>query len=65
VVPNSFAANPAMSVLALLAHEFGHVYWFDSFVPNAGGPFVNNFCWGGNFYPSGELGREPDILTIP
>jgi hypothetical protein len=63
VVPNSFAANPAMSVLALLAHEFGHVYWFDSFIvdPNTGAPnpggksFVNKFfCWGGNFYPSGN-----------
>lgn len=63
VVPNSFAANPAMSVLALLAHEFGHVYWFDSFVPNAGGPFVNNFCWGGNFYPSGSWAGSP--ISLP
>jgi hypothetical protein len=57
VTPNSFAVNPAMSVLAVLAHEFGHVYWFDSFVPNAGGSFANNFC-GGIFYPSANWQRN-------
>jgi hypothetical protein len=62
VTPNSLAANPAMSVLAVLAHEFGHVYWFDSFVPNAGGSFANNFC-GGIFYPSGNW--ESSGVTVP
>jgi hypothetical protein len=28
---------PGMSVLALLAHESGHVYWYDVFVPSPGG----------------------------
>ena len=50
VTPSTVAANHAMSVLAALAHEFGHVYWFDSFVTTAGGDFANNFC-GGIFYP--------------
>jgi hypothetical protein len=60
--PDTFAANPAMTVLAVLAHEFGHVYWFDSFVPTPGGPFANNFC-GGIFYPSGKW--EGDAVTLP
>jgi hypothetical protein len=55
VKPDPFGPNPAMSVLAVLAHEFGHVYWFDSFVPNPGGSFSNNFC-GGIFYPRGNWG---------
>jgi hypothetical protein len=32
-----------MSVLAALAHEFGHVYWWDVFVPNAGGNITLTF----------------------
>lgn len=62
VTPNSFAANPTMSVLAVLAHEFGHVYWFDSFVSNAGGSFANTFC-GGIFYPGGNWGTSP--VNVP
>jgi hypothetical protein len=57
VTPPSFAVNPAMSVLAVLAHEFGHVYWFDTFVPTPGGSFANNFC-GGIFYPSANWQRS-------
>jgi len=57
VTPRSFASNPAMSVLAVLAHEFGHVHWFDSFVPTPGGSFANNFC-GGIFYPSANWQRS-------
>jgi hypothetical protein len=70
VVPNSFAENPAMSVLALLAHEFGHVYWFDSFIvdpntgaPNPGGSFVNKYFCYGNFYPSGNW--EGSLTLLP
>ncbi|MGC2523001.1 MAG: hypothetical protein WA417_10255 [Stellaceae bacterium] len=62
VTPKSFAASPAMSVLAVLAHEFGHVYWFDSFVPNAGGSFANTFC-GGIFYPGANWGTSP--VNVP
>jgi hypothetical protein len=58
VTPPTIAANPAMSVLAVLAHEFGHVYWFDSFVPSPGGSFANSFC-GGIFYPSANWERSP------
>lgn len=56
VTPSPLAASSAMSVLAVLAHEFGHVYWFDSFVPNPGGSFANNNFCGGVFYPSGLWG---------
>jgi len=39
----------AMTVLAALAHEMGHVLWYDSFVPVRGqGISLNNFC--GGFY---------------
>ena len=43
------------SVLAALAHETGHIYWWDTFVPHAGDPHATNtatFC-NGNFYPGG------------
>ena len=62
VTPSTVASNPAMSVLAVLAHEFGHVYWFDNFVPSPGGSFANNFC-GGTFYPSGYWGGS--LITFP
>ena len=43
-----------MTLLAVLAHETGHVLWYDAFVPTPGGTFnAANFC-NGNFYPSGE-----------
>ncbi len=64
VKPDSFAQSSAMSTLAVLAHEFGHVYWFDSFVDNPGGRFSNNFC-GGIFYPSGNWQRNAVTLPFP
>ena len=42
----------AASVLATLAHEYGHVLWYDTFVPKGGGPADptgNGFC-DGHFY---------------
>jgi hypothetical protein len=43
----------AMSVLAALAHEMGHVLWYDKFVPNRGQSInINNFC--GGFYTTGS-----------
>ena len=46
------ADTAAMSVLATLAHEYGHVFWYDTFVPKGGGPADptgNGFC-SGKFY---------------
>ncbi len=63
VTPSAVAANPAMSVLAVLAHEFGHVYWFDSFVTSPGGSFANKFC-GGTFYPTASWGGSPVKDTL-
>jgi hypothetical protein len=64
VSPNTVA----MSVLAALAHEFGHVYWYDSFVidpntgaPNPGGPAVTTRFCGGNFYPPGSWPYPVDV----
>jgi hypothetical protein len=64
VTPSTVAANPAMSVLAVLAHEFGHVYWFDSFVPTPGGSFANTFC-GGIFYRDGNWKGSPVSFPPP
>jgi len=51
--PQFTSASPdtaAMTVLAVLAHETGHVFWFDAFVNPPGGSFnASNFC-GGKFY---------------
>lgn len=45
--------TPQMAVLAALAHETGHVYWYDAFVKNRGGDVdLNNFC-NGTFYTTG------------
>jgi len=66
--PPSFEVSPdtpAMSVLAALAHEFGHVLWWDTFVQPPGsvqGPNTAAFC-DGSFYPSGAWqGRK---VTLP
>ena len=50
--PNNAADTPAMAVLAALAHEFGHVLFYDTFVsPRGSAPtYTNpNFC-GGTFF---------------
>lgn len=39
-----------MSVLASLAHEFGHLYWWDLFVTTPGGPADPDNCCNGQFY---------------
>jgi hypothetical protein len=59
VEPATFAASSANSVLAVLAHEYGHVYWFDNFVQPPGSPQVTNTFCNGNFYPSGSWGGSP------
>ena len=57
--PNFPAAStspdmPVMTLLAVLAHEAGHVLWYDAFVSPPGGPFsASNFC-SGNFYQPGS-----------
>ena len=59
VEPNMFAASSANSVLAVLAHEYGHVYWFDNFVQPPGSSLITNTFCNGNFYPSGSWGASP------
>jgi hypothetical protein len=58
--------NSAMTVLAVLAHEVGHVFWYDAFVikpngdPYPGGPAdFTHFC-GGNFYT--PIGVSPGAV---
>jgi hypothetical protein len=49
-------ASATTSVLAALAHEYGHALWFDTFVikldgtPNPGGPANTDLFCSGNFY---------------
>jgi hypothetical protein len=43
VFSNVIHDTRTMSVLATLAHEFGHVYWWDVFVPTAGGDINPSF----------------------
>jgi hypothetical protein len=44
---NTGADISAMTVLAALAHEFGHVLWYDTFRPVPGGPYDwSTFCHG-------------------
>lgn len=61
--PAYIVANPdttAMTVLAILAHEVGHIFWYDAFVvnadgsPNPGGPTdFTQFCNGAFYTPTG------------
>jgi hypothetical protein len=43
VFSNVVPDTQTMSVLAALAHEFGHVYWWDVFVPTPGGRITSEF----------------------
>jgi hypothetical protein len=56
--------TPALSVLAALAHEFGHLLWWDTFVQPPGSDYVTGtatFC-NSRFYPSGAwLGNSVDL----
>ena len=61
----------AMTVLAVLAHELGHVFWYDAFVvkadgsPNPGGPAdFSKFC-GGSFYEPVGVGEQGSWLLPP
>jgi hypothetical protein len=49
-----------MTVLAVLAHEFGHVLWYDTFRPTAGGPYdFDTFCDGTFFVRSWRHTDKP------
>jgi hypothetical protein len=72
VMPSSLQTSSALGILAVLAHEFGHVYWFDSFVvdpntgaPNPGGSFVNKYFCNGGFYPLGNWQGIAVALPFP
>jgi hypothetical protein len=64
----SYAVSPdttELSVLASLAHEFGHILWWDTFVQPPGSPTVSNtaeFC-GGGFYPYGRW--QGAVVDVP
>ncbi len=76
--PQFKSASPdttVMTVLAVLAHEYGHVLWYDEFVvnpngtPNPGGaayiqPSSALFCSGG-FYTPNSWGPGNDSIRVP
>jgi hypothetical protein len=55
---------PTLTVLAALAHELGHVLWWQTFVPQTQKDIIDTttFC-NGNFYPSGSWQGTP--VDIP
>lgn len=56
---------PVMSLLAVLAHEAGHVLWYDAFVSPPGGSFnASNFC-AGSFYPRPPSAGSWSSINIP
>jgi hypothetical protein len=62
--PNS----TAMTLLAILAHEYGHVYWYDKFVSPPGGPFKPNasgFCPPKGFYTANSWGNGNSSINVP
>ena len=71
--PVHLSANPdtaSMTVLAVLAHEVGHIFWYDVFVVNAngsphpGGPAdFSKFC-GGTFYSGVGDGQSSWALPV-
>jgi hypothetical protein len=72
--PTHESADPdsvGMTVLAVLAHEVGHVFWYDAFVikpdasPNPGGPAdFGKFC-AGTFYEPVGVGQQGSWLLPP
>ena len=61
----------AMTVLAVLAHEVGHIFWYDAFVikpdssPNPGGPAdFSKFC-SGTFYQPSDIVQQGSWLLPP
>jgi hypothetical protein len=57
--PGSNNDDPGLAVLAALAHERGHIYWFEQFVEPPGSAQASNidqFCGSGaaSFYPTGK-----------
>ena len=66
-ISSSASANTSeMSVLATVAHEYGHVLWYDKFVPRGGGPADPTgagFC-GGKFY-TGPLASWKYPVAVP
>ncbi len=59
---NNPANTSAMAVLAALAHEFGHVLFYDTFVsPPGSAPHYENFCGGTFFADSWQALPAPPI----
>src|SRR5215469_3270770 len=63
-LPEFVSASPntgVVTVLAALAHEFGHVHWYDAFVTVPGDQNANesNSCKGSKFYPPNSWSGRP------
>lgn len=68
ISPSASANIPEMSVLASLAHEYGHILWYDNFVPmKGGGPAAlaaPGFC-GGQFYTAATAPWQYSVSVPP
>jgi hypothetical protein len=57
-----------MTLLAILAHEYGHVFWYDAFVSPPGGAFnlnVSGFCPPNGFYTANAWGAGNQSISVP
>jgi hypothetical protein len=66
-IANASADTGAMSVLATLAHEYGHILWYDKFVAKGGGPADptgTSFC-GGQFYTTPTVSWQYPVSVPP
>jgi hypothetical protein len=55
--PQFVSASPdtnVMTMLSVLAHEAGHVLWYDTFVPQPGGQYTTPLQFCNGFYPVGK-----------
>jgi hypothetical protein len=64
--PGAFADTPAMTLLAVLAHEFGHILWFDKVKGNNPHYDPNAFCTdaGNNFFSGSWQGQVSQPLPF-
>jgi hypothetical protein len=46
--------TPGLGILSALAHERGHIYWFETFVQTSGGPITTTAFCTPPFYPGGR-----------
>jgi hypothetical protein len=62
ISPGGGPDTPALTILAALTHERGHIWWWEKFVTPPGSPSISNtatFCSPTPFYPGGLWPTPP------